>query len=234
MRRSQSRVAHPSGLRCPGLATQGTGVYPCPGMPKMADGCGTFQHALADGVVRLAPYAAEDAGTIMQWGADLEIQRWFDWPLTPPAEDPTTMADRMAAAARVVEGKRKSWELGREFSFVIHDATGGEGLGWVDVQPLGDGRGNVSYGVLSRHRGQGVATRGVRLLSSYAFEVLGLERLEIKTDAENAASRAVAIKAGYRLEGVLRSYGVFQRHEPWIGRRFDWAIHSRIRADLER
>jgi hypothetical protein len=33
------------------------------------------------------------------------------------------------------------------------------------------------------------------------------------------------------LEGVLRSYGAFEKYEPLLGQRFDWAIYGRLRTD---
>ena len=98
-------------------------------------------------------------------------------------------------------------------------------------QPRGSGRGNVAYGILAQHRGQGAATRAVKLVSRYAFDVLGWARLEICVIADNAASRAVALRAGFRLEGVLRSYGAFEKYQPELGRRFDWAIHGLLASD---
>jgi hypothetical protein len=43
----------------------------------------------------------------------------------------------------------------------------------------------------------------------------------------------VAVKAGFHLEGVLRSYGAFERHQPVLGQRFDWAIYGRLRTDRD-
>jgi RimJ/RimL family protein N-acetyltransferase len=113
----------------------------------------------------------------------------------------------------------------------MHAVETGEGLGWIDLQPRGSGRGNVAYGVIARHRGRGAATRSVLLASRYAFDVLGWMRLEIATIGDNVASRAVALKAGFCLEGVLRSYGAFEKHQPALGQRFDWAIYGRLRTD---
>jgi RimJ/RimL family protein N-acetyltransferase len=182
---------------------------------------------LSDGVIALAPFELADAGTIVRWDLDPETQRWFDWPATRGGEDATLLA----SAERTVRGAWAMWEAGEQFSFISHDARTGEGLGWVDLQPRGAGRGNVAYGVLPAHRARGVATRGVRLASRYAFEVLGWFRLEIRVNVENVASGRVALAAGYQLEGVLRGYGLFEKHQPMLGRRFDEALYSRLRTD---
>lgn len=71
----------------------------------------------------------------------------------------------------------------------------------------------------------------MRLVTRYAFDVLNWVRLEIVMIADNAASRAVALNAGFQPEGILRSYGAFERYQPELGRRFDWAIYARLVTD---
>jgi RimJ/RimL family protein N-acetyltransferase len=63
----------------------------------------------------------------------------------------------------------------------------------------------LAYNVAPAHRGRGVATAAVTLLSRWAFDELGMMRLELRIDVRNEASRAVARHCGYVLEGVLRS-----------------------------
>ena len=67
-------------------------------------------------------------------------------------------------------------------------------------------RGIIGYWMGAPARGRGVCTRALRLLSGWAFEELELGRLELVTDPDNLASQRVAEKAGFRREGVLRSY----------------------------
>jgi RimJ/RimL family protein N-acetyltransferase len=69
-------------------------------------------------------------------------------------------------------------------------------------------------------------TRAVRLLSRWVFERLPIERIEITIEPENGASRAVAERAGYTVEGILRS------HTEIKGRRRDMAIYSLLRGEL--
>ena len=49
-----------------------------------------------------------------------------------------------------------------------------------------------------------MAATCVALLTDWGFDDLGLERIEIRADVRNVASRRTAAAAGYRLEGVLR------------------------------
>ena len=61
-----------------------------------------------------------------------------------------------------------------------------------------DGRScEVGYWLAVWARGRGVATRAVELSCVWGFESLGLERIELHAHTENAASRAVAGRAGF-------------------------------------
>jgi RimJ/RimL family protein N-acetyltransferase len=46
----------------------------------------------------------------------------------------------------------------------------------------------------------------VRLVSAWAFDQLKVERMSLITDPANEASQRVAERAGYRQEGLLRSW----------------------------
>ena len=64
----------------------------------------------------------------------------------------------------------------------------------------------VGYWVRSSEYGKGYATEGVNALTSWALESLGAQRVELLTDEQNHGSRAVAMRCGFRLEGVLRNH----------------------------
>ncbi|WP_218137321.1 GNAT family N-acetyltransferase [Streptomyces indicus] len=70
--------------------------------------------------------------------------------------------------------------------------------------PLGEVMVNLNlcalgYAIGPEHRGQGLAVRATRLLTSYAHEVLGVRELRLQIDEDNTGSRAVATACGYRL-----------------------------------
>jgi len=187
---------------------------------------------LTDGVVSLSPLASADAELVLQWDADPEIQRWFDWPVTPAVDDAATLGARRAGAERSIVAKRQRWAEGTEFVFAVRSAVTGEGYGWIDLQPRGTGIGNVAYGVLTRYRGRGLASRGVRLAARYAFETFGWARLEIRANAQNLASLAVAKKAGFHCECVSQNDGLMQHHQPSLGQSYDTALYYRLRDDV--
>ena len=63
----------------------------------------------------------------------------------------------------------------------------------------------VGYWVRSSETGKGYATEGVQALTSWALSPLAAVRVELVTDELNVASRAVAERCGFRLEGTLRN-----------------------------
>ncbi|MFI7383505.1 GNAT family N-acetyltransferase [Streptomyces sp. NPDC049813] len=78
---------------------------------------------------------------------------------------------------------------------------GGAPLGEVMVRRAPEGT-EIGYVIGPAHRGQGLAARAVRVMAAYAFAELGVERVILELEAENAASVAVATKAGFTLLDV--------------------------------
>ena len=66
--------------------------------------------------------------------------------------------------------------------------------------------GTIGYWVGAKYARQGYMTEAVRALVHYAFTELDLSRIESACLPENAASRGVLERAGYKYEGVAQSY----------------------------
>ncbi len=62
----------------------------------------------------------------------------------------------------------------------------------------------IGYWARVSRWGQGFVTEAVSALAEYAFAHVGAVRVEIVTDEANAASRRVAERCGFTLEGTLR------------------------------
>ena len=65
------------------------------------------------------------------------------------------------------------------------------------------------------------------LIAAAAFSS-GAARVQLRAAVGNDASRRVAEKAGFSLEGVLRS----SYWNPRLGRRVDWAMYSLLPGEL--
>ncbi|MET9495740.1 GNAT family N-acetyltransferase [Streptomyces sp. NPDC006552] len=107
--------------------------------------------------------------------------------------------DGAAARARL-ERERRLRAEGTTILLAV-TADGGAPLGEVMLRRAPEGT-EIGYAIGPAHRGQGLAARAVRVMAAYAFEELGVARVILELEAENAASVAVATKAGFRLLDV--------------------------------
>ena len=121
----------------------------------------------------------------------------------------------------------RGWEEGSRAGFAIVDHTG-EPIGFAGLFGLEEpgAEGEIGYIVGPEARGRGIAGRAVALLTRWGFDELGLERIELRIDTENAPSARVAERAGYHLDGVLRSKHFKE------GLRTDLGVWSRLRSDV--
>jgi RimJ/RimL family protein N-acetyltransferase len=123
---------------------------------------------------------------------------------------------------RYEEGRRE----GSRDAFAVVGA-GDEFLGIVMAPEIDrdEATAELGYLVAPEARGRGVATEALRQLTVWAFEELGMLRLELMISVDNAASKKVAERCGYVREGVRRSTYVKQ------GRREDTEIWSKLPTD---
>ncbi|MBW8820072.1 MAG: GNAT family N-acetyltransferase, partial [Streptomyces sp.] len=74
-------------------------------------------------------------------------------------------------------------------------------------------------------RGRGVAARATVVLSRWALDDIGFNRLELMHAVRNEASCRVATKTGFVLEGTKRS--AVLHPDGW----HDMHLHARVRGD---
>ncbi len=144
---------------------------------------------LSDGVVTLRGFDSGDVAAIVAVCQDPEIPRWTLVPSPYGADDARDYLRRTA------DGRME----GRCASFAIADAAAPAtllGTDSLNVIDWGRRAADVGYLLGAPARGNGYATRAVGLLAGWAFGTLGLERLELRAQKENTASRAVARRAG--------------------------------------
>ena len=89
-----------------------------------------------------------------------------------------------------------------------------------------NGFANLGYWVRTSAVGRGIASTAVGVVARFAFEELGVIRVEIVAAVGNRSSQRVAEKAGATREGVLR------RRLPIGERHADAVMHSLIPEDL--
>jgi RimJ/RimL family protein N-acetyltransferase len=106
-----------------------------------------------------------------------------------------------AAAARARLDRDRQLRADGTTILLAITVDGGAPLGEVMLRRASEGT-EVGYAIGPAHRGQGLAARAVRVMAAYAFGQLGAGQAILELEAENAASVAVATKAGFRLLDV--------------------------------
>ena len=125
---------------------------------------------------------------------------------------PASVADAIAVIERIEQSWRRFDAEGEATgaAFAIVDAAFGEPDGMCGVDHWSStGVAQFGYWLASGARGRGFATRAVTLMTGWLFE-LGAARVFLTIESENAASAAVARRAGFTYEGTLRALGVWQ------------------------
>jgi RimJ/RimL family protein N-acetyltransferase len=164
--------------------------------------------------VELRLWSSSDIPAMVAACQDPEIQRWTPVPQPFAEED---ARDWLATH----ESKMRAGE-GLPLAIV---APTGEVLGCIELHIRRQGVGQIGYWVAPWARRRRVATRALVLLSRWALATLPLFRLQVTAAPDNVASQAVAERAGFRREGLLRSYAEIK------GWRRDLVMFSRLPTD---
>ena len=131
-----------------------------------------------------------------------EVKQWLPWAVELPTEEEYEV--------RIRRGQLKF--LGREDLWLMlllkgtNTIIGGSGLHRIDWSVP---KFEIGYWLHSGYTGQGYMTEAVTAVTDFAFETLGAKRVEIRCNADNVRSAAVAQRVGYTYEGTLRN---FERH----------------------
>lgn len=145
-----------------------------------------------DGLM-LRPWIPADAPAVVGAYADPLVQRWHTRSMT------LTEAEEWVVAAN------GAWTSETAASWaVIEDdlLVGRMSLRAVDLE---DGLADLGYWVIAAARGRAIAPRALVAVSDWAFNELGLHRIELEHSTRNHASCRVAEKTGYLLAGTKRS-----------------------------
>jgi [ribosomal protein S5]-alanine N-acetyltransferase len=129
-----------------------------------------------------------------------------------------------------LELDQRAWAAGTAFAFAVLATDEGDRLiGRVALANVVRGpwqNATLGYWIDRAAGRRGHATRAVRLVLRYAFETLGLHRVQPAIIPRNAASLRVAEKAGFRHEGralrYLKINGVWEDHEIFAITAEDW------------
>ena len=124
-----------------------------------------------------------------------------------------------------IDRQRGRLAEGAGFSFAIAEASTGRCVGGVGLwlTALAHGRATAGYSVIPSARGQGLAAAALTAVTSFAWSIPALYRIELYIEPWNQGSIRTAERAGYEREGLLRS------HQEIGGRRRDMLLYAVIR-----
>jgi RimJ/RimL family protein N-acetyltransferase len=171
---------------------------------------------LLPGGMQLRAWREDDAQVLVQSSLEPDIQHWN----RPGRVSVDAARERIARWRRRWQSEEAAvWAVAPE-----HDGSpvGLIGLGDMDLR---GGSAEFMYWLLPAGRGRGVMVHATLAISRWAFEHLGLHRLRITHSVANAASCAVATKAGFALEGTMRS--ALLHADGW----HDEHLHARVQDD---
>lgn len=169
----------------------------------------------AHGSVLLRAFTDEDAHLAVELGSDTYIPLIGSLLPHPTAQQALEWIHRQRG--RLAEG------VG--LSFAIADAESDTAVGAIGLwlRDLSTGRATAGYSVSPSHRGRGVATSALEAVTTFAWTIPALYRVELYIEPWNTSSTHVAEASGYQREGLLRS------HQKIGGTRRDMLLYATTR-----
>jgi N-acetyltransferase len=156
--------------------------------------------ALENEVVLLKPLEQEDSQGILEAGSYPEI-----WPYL------STTIEKMDDVHNFVEKALSAKTAKTEFPFVIVDKNSGQIIGSTRFMDIDEKHKRLEIGtswITPAFWRTTINTNCKYLLLQYCFEVLNLQRVQIKTDHENVRAQKAIERIGGEKEGVLRNHMV--------------------------
>lgn len=129
------------------------------------------------------------------------LMPWMPW----AAEEPTE-PDKRVTWLRKCRGE---FDLEKDFIYGVFNLDESRVLGGTGLHTrLGEGAREIGYWIHVDFTHQGLATELSAALTRVAFEIDGVNRVEIHCDPGNVYSAAVPRKLGYTHEGTLRARSI--------------------------
>jgi N-acetyltransferase len=159
----------------------------------------TKDFILENNCVLLRPLQTEDCNYLQHFA--LEEPEIWQYSLMP--------INSIESLSNYIEQALEERKAGKSYPFVVIDKQSGNYAGstrFYDIQPAFKTLqlGYTWYG--KAYQGTGLNKHCKYLLLQFAFETLGMERVEFRADNQNGRSIAAMKSIGCTVEGVLRSH----------------------------
>ena len=174
---------------------------------------------------RLVLRCWEPADAPLQAAAILESREhllvWMPW----AAREPVELSQRMQWLRKC----RGNFDLDQDYIYGVFNLDESRVLGGTGLHTrAGENAREIGYWIHKDYTHQGLATELAAALTRVAFEVDGVERIEIHCDPGNAFSAAIPRKLGYVYEGTLRARSLNTDGSP-----SDSMIWTMLRAEYQ-
>jgi ribosomal-protein-alanine N-acetyltransferase len=192
-------------------------------------------------VIRAAPLELVGRRVTLRPLISADFEGWRDvrrrcrewlvkWEPRPAAGHPDPSEDRQAFAARCGARERER-QMGSGFGFGIF--VEGRVAGEINLSSIQRGpfqNAYIGYWIDEALAGNGYMPESVVVMLRFAFEELGLHRVQIAIIPRNGASRRVVEKLELRNEGVAERYleinGVWEDHVRYAITAEEWATRG--------
>ncbi|OEU87157.1 acetyltransferase [Streptomyces abyssalis] len=161
----------------------------------------------------LRPLDERDVESVQAACQDPEIVRWIPVPEPYGREDAEQFVCGVSPAG---------WRDDTMYNFGVFTKSGGlvGSMGLVRLWQLGtpERQAELGFWTVKEQRGNGYTVEAGRAVIDWAFSELKAERLEWVAEAGNLASRAVARRLGFVMEGTQRAKIVQRgiRRDAWV------------------
>jgi RimJ/RimL family protein N-acetyltransferase len=218
----------------PGLGQRDAGIHqPSTQQPNDADHLSQFfwqrplewwHHLpeLASGDVRLRELRLSDAPSLAKTLGSAKVGEHL-------SSGPKTVAE----AEQFIAWTRRARRAGRYICFGVTTQGVDEVVGLFQLWPLEPSFCTAEWGFALGHRhwGTGLFVTAARRVTAYAFDTIGVQRLEARSAVDNVRGNAALEKLGAVSEGILRkcflARGEYRDHVMWSMLADDWrAAHN--------
>ncbi len=149
----------------------------------------------------LRRYSSEDAAAMYKnWASDDKVTRCLTWP-THSSQDITQS---------IIDEWVNSYSDERYYHWaIVLKENGNEPIGDIAVVHIKEKASvaHIGYCLGSAWWNKGITSEALKAVMDYLFDVVGVNRIEARHDANNPNSGKVMQKCGMKYEGTLRSSG---------------------------
>ena len=125
------------------------------------------------------------------------LRPWMPWAMHEPTD--------LQAKIELLRRFRAEFDSSRDYVYGIFNPDETQVLGGTGLHTrLGESAREIGYWIHKDYINQGLATETAAALTKVAFEIDGVDRVEIHCDPENVRSEAVPRKLGFVHEATLR------------------------------